>query len=223
MNTNIRILIILLIILSACQKREWNNPFDPECPKELFTPTSFSATLVDNAVKLSWTQTETNISDFVIERSIGDGVWTSVATPDKSATTWSDTNVTGGKVYTYQIVAKAGTNLSNQLTAQITPLFASTITTTVITKLLSTSATLGGNIANDGGASVIARGVCWSTSSNPTSSNSKTSDGTGNGAFTSTITGLTANTTYYARAYATNSIGTTYGNEITFKTFGIGV
>ena len=88
-----------------------------------------------------------------------------------------------------------------------------TLTTTVASSVSATSATSGGNISSDGGAAVTARGVCWSTSSNPTISGSKTSDAAGSGIFTSTITGLTAGTTYYIRAYATNSIGPAYGNE----------
>ena len=70
----------------------------------------------------------------------------------------------------------------------------------------------------DAGASVTARGVCWSITSNPTIDNSKTTDGSGIGTFTSVITGLTSGTTYYVRSYATNSVGTTYGPEISFTT-----
>ena len=92
------------------------------------------------------------------------------------------------------------------------------LTTTEITSITQTTATCGGIVTSDGGASVTARGVCWSTSANPTTANSKTTDGTGTGAFTSSITGLTAGTIYYVRAYATNSVGTAYGNEISFVT-----
>jgi hypothetical protein len=77
----------------------------------------------------------------------------------------------------------------------------------------------GGNITSDGGASITARGVVWSTAQNPTIAlSTKTSNGTGVGNFVSNISGLTPNTTYYVRAYATNSMGTAYGNEITFTT-----
>jgi uncharacterized protein (TIGR02145 family) len=94
-----------------------------------------------------------------------------------------------------------------------------TLTTVAISAITQTTANSGGNVSADGGATVSARGVIWSTSQNPTVAlSTKTSNGTGTGEFTSNITGLTANTTYYVRAYATNSTGTAYGNEVTFKT-----
>lgn len=92
------------------------------------------------------------------------------------------------------------------------------LTTNVITSITPSSAVCGGNITSDGGASVTSRGVCWSTSANPTTADSKTQDGNGIGSFTSTITGLSYNTTYYVRAYATNSMGTSYGNNRNFTT-----
>lgn len=93
-----------------------------------------------------------------------------------------------------------------------------TLTTTAVSALASTAANSGGNITSDGGAAVTARGVCWGTSSNPVATGYHTADATGNGIFTSSITGLTPNTIYYVRAYATNSAGTGYGNEITITT-----
>jgi len=93
-----------------------------------------------------------------------------------------------------------------------------TIATNDITEITQTSATSGGNITSDGGAAVTARGVCWSTTQNPTTANSKTTNGTGAGIYTSNLTGLSANANYYVRAYATNSVGTAYGNQVSFKT-----
>jgi len=100
----------------------------------------------------------------------------------------------------------------------ITFIAAPTVTTTAISSITANSASSGGNVTADGGASVTARGVCWSTSANPTTSNSKTSDSTGTGSFTSSITGLSPGTTYHVRAYATNNVGTTYGSDLTFTT-----
>ena len=99
-----------------------------------------------------------------------------------------------------------------------------TLSTTLVSTITNVSATSGGNVTDNGGVSVTSRGVCWSTSSSPTTSHStKTSDGSGSGAFSSTISGLTASTTYYVRAYAVNSVGTAYGNEVSFKTAAAGV
>jgi len=92
------------------------------------------------------------------------------------------------------------------------------LTTSDINDITSISANCGGNISSDGGSSVTTRGVCWSTEQTPTKTNNVTIDGTGTGDFSSMVEGLTALTTYYIRAYATNNVGTAYGNEINFTT-----
>jgi hypothetical protein len=98
------------------------------------------------------------------------------------------------------------------------------ISTAAVTSIHTATAVCGGNITHDGGT-VYPRGVCWSTSPNPTTANNKTYDGTGSGSYTSTLAGLTANTLYYIRAYATNSTGTSYGEQVSFTTlqFDIGL
>ena len=94
-----------------------------------------------------------------------------------------------------------------------------TVSTSEATIITNSTITCGGNVTADGGATVTARGVCWSkTNQNPTITDSHTTDGTGTGSFTSNITGLTQNTTYYVRAYATNSKGTSYGTTQQFST-----
>lgn len=90
--------------------------------------------------------------------------------------------------------------------------------TFMVTDTAIHGAVCGGNVTYDGGSAVTARGVCWSTTQSPTLSNIHTSDGSGVGSFTSHIFGLYANTTYYVRAYATNSVGTAYGEERSFTT-----
>ena len=92
------------------------------------------------------------------------------------------------------------------------------VTTNEVTNITQTTATCGGTVTFDGGANVTARGVCWSTSQNPTINDNKTSDGSGTGSFTSNLINLNPNTTYYVRAYATNEKGTSYGEEKSFTT-----
>jgi len=90
------------------------------------------------------------------------------------------------------------------------------VTTTNVTDITEITATTGGNVTSDGNAEVTSRGVCWNTSENPTIANNKTSDGTGTGSFTSSLTQLTPGTNYYGRAFATNSEGPGYGNQVSF-------
>jgi len=92
------------------------------------------------------------------------------------------------------------------------------IATQPVSYISTTFAASGGTIPSDGGAPVTARGVCWSTTTAPTTVDAKTSDGAGSGSFVSQVTGLTAGVTYYLRAYATNDAGTAYGEEFSFKT-----
>jgi uncharacterized protein (TIGR02145 family) len=94
------------------------------------------------------------------------------------------------------------------------------VTTLGITNNTGITASSGGNVILDGGQPVTQRGVCWNTSPNPTLEINLgyTNDGTGTGAFTSEITGLSEETTYYVRAYAINEIGVSYGNQVQFTT-----
>lgn len=111
-----------------------------------------------------------------------------------------------------------GTAYGNEISILTLPAGIATITTTAVSSINVASAVSGGTITGDGGATVTARGVCWSINQNPTISNNKTSDGNGVGSFNSSMTNLSASTTYYLRAYATNSVGTAYGPELSFKT-----
>lgn len=128
-------------------------------------------------------------------------------------------NLNPGVTYYIRAYAtnSAGTAYGNEFSFTTSAIL-STITTTEISSITTTSANSGGNITTDGGGAVTIRGVCWSTTSEPTIANSKTSDGTGIGNFTSLLTALTPATIYSFRAFATNSAGTAYGNEISFKT-----
>ncbi len=92
------------------------------------------------------------------------------------------------------------------------------IITSPVNSVTAVSALVGGQVTDDGGSLVTARGVCWSTSPLPTLSSSVLTDGSGIGSFSSTISSLQYGTTYFLRAYATNAEGTTYGNQVTFTT-----
>ena len=128
------------------------------------------------------------------------------------------TGLTVGATYYVRAYAtsSAGTAYGNEVSFKVVAL--PTISTSAAIVITTGSITAGGNITSDGGATVSARGICWGTASGPTISGNKTSDGTGTGTFASTAASLAVSTTYYLRAYATNSSGTAYGNEITVTT-----
>ena len=131
------------------------------------------------------------------------------------------TSLEPGKTYYVRAYAtnSAGTAYGNELSFVTTPVGAATLTTNVVSSITLTSAVSGGNIVSDGGGAITQKGICWATTTNPTiSSPTKTTEGSGNGNFTSNLTGLTPGTIYYVRAYATNSAGTAYGNEVSFST-----
>ena len=128
---------------------------------------------------------------------------------------------------TYYVRAYAtnanGTGYGSAMSFTTEGLTIANLTTASITAITSNSAVTGGNITDDGNSPVTARGVCWSTSSNPTISDNHTSDGTGEGSYSSNISGLNCFTTYYVRAYATNSVGTSYGDVVSFATTSLNV
>ncbi|MDD4712155.1 MAG: T9SS type A sorting domain-containing protein [Bacteroidales bacterium] len=202
-----------------------------------FTTLSSFPTLTTNSVS-SITSTSAicggNITDggngYVISRGVCWSITTNPTiannkTSNGTGSTGFTSNITGlSPLTTYYVRAYAtntsgntgygNENIFNTLSAVTPPI----LTTITVSSITSTSAISGGNISSDGGASVTACGICWSTTPNPTIANSTTSDRTGSTGFTSNITGLSPLTTYYIRAYATNSVGTAYGNEVSFIT-----
>lgn len=130
------------------------------------------------------------------------------------------TGLTSGTTYYVRAYAtnSEGTKYSEEERTFTTPTLP-TVTTNEATNITQTTATGRGNVTNDGGATVTSRGLCWSTSPDPTmETGSSVTCGSGTGTFTGQITSLTANTTYHIRAYATNIVGTSYGNDVTFTT-----
>ena len=122
-------------------------------------------------------------------------------------------------VRAYVTNAKGVTGYGEEVTFTTLDKLLPTVTTTAeVTDITVSSATCGGEVTFEGNVAVTACGVCWSTSQNPTIEDSKTTNGEGVGSYTSNMTNLEHNTTYYVRAYATNEVGTAYGKEVTFTT-----
>lgn len=169
------------------------------------------ATITSRGVCWSNTTTSPTILNSKTVDGIGLGAFTSSLTSLASGATYYV------RAYATNSVGTAyGPTISFRT---VSPTIPTGVTTNTITSINQTTATGGGSVTNDGGATITSRGVCWSnTTSSPTIANSKTVDGSGVGSFTSSLSGLTINTTYYVRAYATNSVGTTYGAYQIFKT-----
>jgi hypothetical protein len=127
-------------------------------------------------------------------------------TLEVSATNYTTKTITGVVVTDH-----ATTNLNIQLVPNI-------VITTAAKAITQNTAISGGTVVSDGGSPIISRGVCWGTIANPNTSGSHTTDGSGIGAFTSSVTGLSSSTLYHVRAYAINSNGTYYGSDLLFST-----
>lgn len=230
-------LFFFLCILFSCDDSDLarTNPLDPK--KDTFksnlpTLTTTTITVISSTSASGGGIISSDGGTTVTERGL---CWNTSTNPTKTLTTKTQ-NGTGTGTFTssltgltsntkYYVRAYAtnssGTAYGNEqnFTTPGGTTGVPTLTTTTITSVSNTSASGGGSISSDGGTTVTARGVCWSTSINPTNTlTTKTSDGSGTGPFTSSITTLTANTLYYVRAYATNSSGTGYGSQVSFTT-----
>ena len=184
-----------------------------------------------NAIPFDGEETSTITAEVVDANNnpVEDGTWVNFSvTSGILSTMWVQTE-NGLATVTYTAPGPNPAPASDTVTATTTneKTGSVTINKTVETPTVETGATAataattassGGNVTSDGGATVSARGVCYDTSPNPTIADNITSDGTGTGTFSSNIAGLTTGTTYYLRAYATNSAGTGYGAQATFTT-----
>ncbi|MBQ6307134.1 MAG: hypothetical protein IJK78_11255 [Bacteroidales bacterium] len=205
--------------------QSWILYGDPSLMLRTKTPTAMTVTH-DGTIMASATTYTVNVTN-------GNGALATITDADhnilgkatvsnNTATITINGTLTAGQTLTLCVFGYNKVTDIQQITVA-NPAVAPTVTTTAISDVDKTTATGGGNVTADGGATVTARGICWSTLQNPTVSGSHTTDGTGTGSFTSAMTGLAANTTYYVRAYATNSVGTAYGEQVSFTTLPDGI
>lgn len=171
-------------------------------------------------IDLSWTDNSTNESGFKIERRSDTGTYKVIGTTNLNVISFSDLGLQPGSVYFYRVYSFNSTGSSVTYSNEISMLTSGIpLIKTLNVDFTTNSAYSGGSITSDGGYSILSKGVVWSMSPLPTISLiTKTNEGVGSSTFSSTILGLIPNTKYYLRAYATNSYGTSYGDEITFNT-----
>jgi len=186
-------------------------------PPSNLTAQSISLSQID----LTWIDNSTNEDGFVVERKSNSENYSVKAAVGADVTKYSDFGLANNSVYTYRVYANnsAGKSLTYSNEATASTLSIPELSTISISSITTTSAISGGKINSNGGSSIISKGVVWSTSPEPILSVSpKTNDGNGGDQFTSSLINLIPNTKYYIRAYATNSLGTAYGNELSFVT-----
>jgi hypothetical protein len=172
-------------------------------------------------IELKWSDRSNNEKGFGIQRKTGTGVFSDLVSVGPGFTVYLDPSVSRNTTYAYRVYAFNEAGVSDFSNEFLLSTWADLqLTTASVTDITQAMAKSGGEIIFDGGSPVKERGVVWSTSLSPNISlSTKTSNGTGMGSFTSLLDGLARNTTYHVRAYATNSEGTFYGNEVTFKTW----
>jgi uncharacterized protein (TIGR02145 family) len=213
-----RSIILIIFLLVGCKKDEIQLPVLTTNDITQITQTTASSggviisegnsSILVRGVCWS-TSIEPTIDDFKSLDGLGIGGFTSSITALIPKTTYF--------VRAYA-TTKLGTSYGTAKSLTTEPATIPVVNTEAVSAITQTTATCGGNISTDGASTLIARGVCWSATQNPSINDNKTTDGMTVGIFSSNLTGLVGNTTYYLRAYATNNIGTAYGSQVSFKT-----
>ncbi len=225
--TNFLLLASIFILLAtSCKKSSTTETPIPPGPVPILTTTPVTDIMYNSAVSgglissdggavvtargVCWSKNQTpTIADSKTTDGNGAGLFTS-----------NITGLTLGASYYLCAYAtnKNGTGYGSIMTFTTSTHMPPTLSTDSVINVTAYTALCGGNVTTDNGNPVTERGVCWSTNQNPTIADSKIVVGTGMGTFKITLSGLTSNTVYFVRAYATNSVGTAYGNSRTFTT-----
>jgi len=218
---------MLLLLISGCEKQKQNDEYYPVASPTPPKVTTVAASSITPTTATSGGNVTSNGGATVTAKGV---CWSTSANPttagahtaDSSVSQTFSSNITGLTLNTLYYVRAYATNIvgiayGNQVSFTTTNPVPTVLTNTV-TNITTGTATSGGYVTSDGGQTVTVRGICWGTSANPTTADAHTSDGSGTGNFISSLTGLSTNTSYYVRAYASNSFGTAYGNQVTFTT-----
>ncbi len=217
------ILIFIGLIFNSCNKNEDSDP-----AKQIPVITTLDVSQITRSSAVSggtitsdggsivtirgvcWSTNETpTIADSTTKNGAGAGSFTSTIS-----------NLIPETTYFIRAYAtnKNGTGYGMTMSFKTAKPILASVTTSSASDITHASAISGGTIKDDGGSGITMRGICWNTEPQPTIQNFKTENGSGSGSFSATLTDLQPNVTYYIRAYATNLIGTSYGNQISIKT-----
>jgi hypothetical protein len=216
---NTFIFLLLIAVFPYCT---FHNPYDRECPDDIWTPKNMTATPTNCVIELTWKQKVTHFDGYQIEKSTDSTHWQKVnsALIAPTDTIFTDTEIIPGKKVYYRIYGIADLNTSNfAYSKSVKSTCIPEVKTYCPTFVDSTSVTLNGECISDNGSPVIETGFYYSTS-NITLDNLGTKVVTGStcGPFTKTITGLDKKQTYYVKAFSRNVIGTGLGGEVSFAT-----
>ena len=222
MNTAIKYFtgVLLLLLLFACPETPDTNPFDPECPKEKWTPANFKAVQSENKLDLTWEQDNMHISGFKIDRKVGTSDWSNVASLEKTVTSWSDSDLKGGEVHQYRLYAYAGDNISNTVPASITPIIKALVSILQASNLQPTSVTFNGSVNANGSLTTVSFLYKKKSSSDWISvdANIKTIEGKTVVSVYANISNLSPGEEYNFKIKAVNSSGEVLSAEQSFKT-----
>ncbi len=216
MNKYLRYFVYSFLFI-ACKKVEKNLITEPpSAPSNLVFELS-----ENNQIKLIWEDNSNNELGFIVERKIDAGEFLVVANLGVNANSFSEERLTVNTKYVYRIYSFNNQGKSKRSTNEV--LIAShslpDVTTSIVIDTTGTSAYCIGNIKTGTGTRIIARGIVWGTNTEPTIElNTRTIEGNESGNFGSKLTSLSKNTKYYVRAYGINTIGTSYGNILSFTT-----
>jgi len=206
--------------ITSIDTAKWNNMTCNETDPVFANSVASSITSVDTA---NWNNMTCNETDPVFTNSVAGGI-TSTDTAN-----WNNKAMVGGSnpgemMYwngSVWMLVPTGSYGQSLVFCNGVPTWGGcppVVNTGNISGITGSSAIIDGDVVNDGGTFVSERGICWATIASPTISGNHLTGGSGTGSYQLTLTGLSNSTTYYARAYATNSAGTFYGNEVSFTT-----